>query len=113
MWSIGDISFEIADEITEWPILTIAMLTPAGELLFTGEPEIRGRVLVVHGAHVQGSFANRIGAANLLVLAQALMERMGYDELVVEGAVRTSGANPEHTPRIMRFSRRVHADDCG
>jgi hypothetical protein len=36
-------------------------------LLFAGKPEISLRVLVVRGAHVQGSLANRVGAANLLV----------------------------------------------
>lgn len=30
MLDIRGISFEIADELTEWPVLTIAVLTPAG-----------------------------------------------------------------------------------
>jgi hypothetical protein len=113
MWDIGAISFEIEDVSTESPVMTIAVTTPDGVIAFMGEPDVADTVLVVRGVHVQGARANLAGAGNLLVLARALMERMGYDGLVVEGAVRTSGARPHHRPRVLRFTRRDRAAPGG
>jgi hypothetical protein len=48
----------------------------------------------------------RRGCWNLRILAQVLMERMVFDVLV-EGAIRTTEANPGHRPRVVRFTRRV------
>jgi hypothetical protein len=72
------------------------------------EPDQDGRVLLLRGLHMhaESAGANVVGAANLRVLADMIMERMDYDELIVEGAIRTSGANPGHRPRQLRFTRR-------
>jgi hypothetical protein len=42
-------------------------------------------------------------------LARATLDWLGddYDELIVEGAVRTSGANPGRRPGDLRFTRRL------
>jgi hypothetical protein len=107
MWAVEDISFEIVSEMTDDPVVTVRIMTPAGQLTFTGEPEEQGDTLIVRRTHVQDASANAIGPANLMVVAQALMEGMGYDGLVVEGAVRTTGANPGHRPRLFRFTRHI------
>ena len=73
------------------------------------EPEIAGPTLILRGVHMQGARPNAIGAGNLKVLARVVMERMELDGLVVEGALRTTGANPGHRPRPIRFARR-HRD---
>lgn len=109
MWSTDDVSFEIVDDMTSDPVVTVTVLTPGGALRFMAEPEVRDRTLVLHGTHVQGASANAVGAGNLRVLAQALMEGMDFDGLVVEGAIRTTGANPGRRPRILRFARNVRA----
>lgn len=109
MWAVEDVSFELVDEMTDDPIVTLLVLTPAGRLTVTAEPIVQGTSLRLQGTHVQDTRANTIGAGNLLVIAQALMERMGFDGLIVEGAIRTTGANPGHRPRILRFARRVRA----
>jgi hypothetical protein len=46
------------------------------------------------GVHIQGATANAIGTSNLRVLADAVMEKMDYDAIEVEGAIRTTGAGP-------------------
>ena len=107
VWSSEDISFEIVDDMTSDPVVTVVVSTPDGTLKFMAEPEAQGSTLVLHGTHAQDAYANGVGAGNLLVLAQALMERMGFDGLVVDGAVRTTGAKPGHRPRALRFARRV------
>ena len=117
MWVADDISFEIVDDMTDDPVLTLRVLTPAGQLTFMGEPVIEGRVMVAKAVHVQDGTPNSVGAGSLLVLARVLMERMELDEFVVEGALRTTGANPGRRPRAFRFSRRVRsapaAEPCG
>ncbi|MEO8716329.1 MAG: hypothetical protein ABI369_15090 [Acetobacteraceae bacterium] len=107
MWSTADISFEMVDDMTSDPVVTVTVSTPGGTLRFMAEPEVQGSTLVLRRAHAQGARANAVGAGNLLVVAQALMERMDFDGLVVEGAIRTTGANPGRRPRIHRFARRV------
>ena len=107
MWLVGDLSFELIDDMTDDPVVTIVVTTPAGRLTFIAEPVSRGATLVLQGTHVQGAHPNAVGMANLMVVAQAVMEGMGFDGLEVEGALRTTGANPGHRPRPIRFTRRV------
>lgn len=107
MWAVSDILFEMVDDMTDDPVVTLLVSTPAGRLTFVAEPEERGSTLVLKGTHVQDARPNAIGTANLMVVAQALMEGMDFDGLEVEGAIRTTGANPGHRPRLFRFARRV------
>ena len=107
MRSTADVSFEIMNDMTDDPVVTLVAITPAGRLAFAAEFMNRGTTLVLRGTHVQDANPNAVGAANLMVIAQALMEGMGFDGLEVEGAVRTTGANPGHRPRAFRFTRRV------
>lgn len=107
MWAVGDISFELVDDMTDDPVVTLLVATPVGRLMFVAEPVERGGTLVLRGTHVQDARPNAVGTANLMVIAQALMERMGFDGLEVEGAIRTTGANPGRRPRVFRFARRV------
>ena len=47
---------------------------------------------------------NTFGRNGLKQIAKVAMERMGYDEIIIEGATRTTGANPGHRPRPIRFA---------
>jgi hypothetical protein len=109
VWRPGDLSFVLIDDATDHPVATARITTPSGVLYAMAEPIAAGRVLILRGVHMhgEGAGANAIGHANLKVLARTVMERMDFDELVVEGAVRTTGANPGHRPGPLRFRRRV------
>jgi hypothetical protein len=107
VWMPADISFEIVDDSTSDPVVTVIASTPNGTSQLTAEPEVQGTTLVLRGTHIQGAYANAVGGGNLRILAQALMERMDFHGLLVEGAIRTTGANPGHRPRVVRFTRRV------
>jgi hypothetical protein len=108
MWKTEDISFDFVDELTSDPIMTVLVSTPAGTLRFMAEPRMQGTTLVHGCVHAQDAHANTVGAANLRIVARALMERLSIDGLIIEGAVRTSGANPGRRPRPIRFTRGVH-----
>ena len=109
MWATEDVSFEMVDDMTDDPVITLLVTTPAGRLSFVAEAIMLGTVLRLRGVHVQDGGRNAIGAANLMVIAQAMLEGMDLDGLEVEGALRTTGANPGRRPGVIRFSRRVRA----
>jgi hypothetical protein len=94
-------------------VVTVAFATPVGLSWMMAEPAVDGTILVLKGLHMHGDGEvgpNAVGPGSLRVLADAVMERMGFDGIVVEGAVRTTGANPDHRPGRVRFARRVRAD---
>ncbi|HEX3989872.1 MAG TPA: hypothetical protein VHX39_01740 [Acetobacteraceae bacterium] len=107
LWRPEDILFQLDDEMTSDPVVTIVAVTPAGNFVIMTEPTAIGSKLVLHRTHVQGARPNVVGAANLKILAQALLERFGYDEAIVEGAARTTGSRPGSRPRDLRFRRRA------
>jgi hypothetical protein len=115
VWRPEDLSFELEDDGTSDPVLTATVTTPSGLLRIMAEPEIHGTVLVLRGvhAHGEGGGPNAFGPGNLRIHADAVMERMGFDGIVVEGAVRTTGAGPGRRPGRLRFSRRVRPGPAG
>ena len=70
------------------------------------ELEEQDRTLRLVGLHIQGAAANEVGVANLRVLIDAVMEKMDYDAIEIEGAVRTTGAGPGRRPGRLRFTYR-------
>ncbi len=107
MWSVEEISFETVDDMTDDPVVMLLVSTPIGRLAFMAEVVVQETTLVLRGTHVQGASPGAVGTANLGQIAQAVMERMGFNGLVVEGAVRTTGARPGRRPRDIRYTRRV------
>src|SRR5688500_18121847 len=70
-------------------------------------PAARARSLRLLHVHAPG--ANAIGPGNLRSLAEVVMERLDFDALEIEGALRTTGASPGRRPRPLRFTRRPRA----
>ena len=101
---VGPIEMEPADSVGD--LVTIRVMTPVGPVLIMGEIDIIGRHLLVRGVHIESdSGPLSIGIANLRTIARAVLERIDCDEARVEGAARTTGANPGHRPRALRFTR--------
>jgi hypothetical protein len=105
VWNTDSLSFVLVDDLTSDPVVTVIVQTPDGDLRFMAEIIMEGAVMTLRGFHVQDAQANAFGAGNLKVLARTMMERMNLDGLVVEGAARTTGANPARRPGILRFAR--------
>jgi hypothetical protein len=109
VWTAADIEIILDDDLTDDPVVTARILTPAGELLVMAKVEVLGRELVLRGLHMLGVtlVPNELGWPRLRQLADAVMEGMDVDAIVIEGAVRTSGARRGHVPRTLRFTRRI------
>jgi hypothetical protein len=105
-WLPEDITaIDLETDACDGDLATIRIRTPAGAIEIMGTVDFQGRTLLVRDAHIQGLRRNAVGRANLYVIAKALLERIDCDEIRIEGAVRTTGANPGHRPRAMRFTR--------
>jgi hypothetical protein len=106
VWRRDQIDFQLREELCAGDIVTLEVLTPAGLVVMMGEPEDAGRLLVVRGVHIHSEPLHQVGTANLGVIAQALMQRYDYDEIVIAGARRESGRGAGRFPREIRYRRR-------
>jgi hypothetical protein len=71
------------------------------------EIDLVGRTLILNGTHLESDGGPQsIGVANLRAVAAAVLEWMDCDEARIEGAPRTTGANPGLKPRALRFTLR-------
>jgi hypothetical protein len=106
-WNADDIRVVLLSDVSEGDIVTVEVTIGDISLRIMGEIREHDRRLAAVGAHISstGIKPNEVGIANLRLVAQALMEVGGYDEIVVEGAIRTTGARPGHRPRAIRFAR--------
>ena len=107
MWTLSDIAVDFDDQ-TVGRIVTVRIDTPAGLLMIMGEVEVVGRRLIARECHIHAERGglHAFGWTRLRQVAQLVLELLEtYDELVVEGGIRTSGANPGRRPRPLRFTR--------
>ena len=109
-WQPSDISFvSLVHDETDHPVATVEILTPAGAIKVMAElhEELsEGRhILHMVGTHVQTQMrSNALGLPALRLIARVALMSLGYDEIHIEGAPRTTGANKGHRPRV-RFAR--------
>ncbi len=90
-------------------IVTAVVTTPAGRLRDMATVWRCGRRYEFDGLHIHGEdvTANGFESRGLLRALRALLEIIDADEIIVRGAVRTTGANPGHRPRDIRIARKI------
>jgi hypothetical protein len=112
-WNPEEIQVDLDEEACEGPVTTIRVKARDVVLFVMGEIVEDGDRLVVTRAHVTsiGVGPNDIGIANLRQIARVVMEKGGYDEIIVQGAFRTTGARPGRRPGSIRFVRDSFAYD--
>jgi hypothetical protein len=59
--NIHEISFDFVDDLTDDPVVTITVTTPAGPLTLLAEPVMDGTTMVLNGLHVQDLTPNAVG----------------------------------------------------
>ncbi|GAA0583944.1 hypothetical protein [Caenispirillum bisanense] len=107
MWTGADIRVEVFDDLSEADAVTVRLQTPAGLLAMMADVRFEGRVLILTGVHTHGEDIGpgSLGPVRLRWLAQAVMEVVDCDEIILEGAIRTTGAGPGRRPGRLRFRR--------
>ena len=107
-WRAADITIIILDDQTDDPIVTAEILTPVGTVEVMAEVSLTAKCLALTGLHIQmsGTSNRRFGSTNWRRLADAVMEKLGCDEIRIEGAPRTTGANQGRRP-VPGFKRRI------
>jgi hypothetical protein len=109
VWTLDQLEWlGVVEADAEGDIITVRIGTPLGFVLLLGEVDLSadGRVLIARGVHMQSDAgSNGTGIVNLRTLARFVLAKVDCDEARIEGAVRTTGARPGHTPRRLRFVR--------
>jgi hypothetical protein len=100
----------IADE-SEGAIATARITTSSGTIMAMAEVSLDNRCLTLRGLHVHGENVgtNELGVSGLRRVVTEAMEDLDVDEIVIEGAIRVTGAGPGRTPRRLRFTRKIPA----
>jgi hypothetical protein len=73
--------------------------TAHGTIEAIADLRIEGDAAYPDQLHLDGPGAGAVGVRDLLRLARELGQHLGLKRLVVQGGVRTTGANPGHLPR--------------
>jgi hypothetical protein len=77
------------------------------EVRILAEVAYDAHVLTLQRVHIEGASANVLGSGGLYRLACAVMKELSdVHQIIVLGAIRTSGARPGHRPRPIVFERR-------
>lgn len=84
-----------------------------GTLLVLAQVEFAERAMILRELHVQGENVevNQLRATGIRPIVREAMEVLDVDELIIEGAIRTSGSGPGRRPRRLRFSRSVSTEE--
>lgn len=113
MWKAHEIQIVgLDDGASAGDLVTVVFDTPAGRIIAIGAVSIADQTLSVRGLSIQGAAANAVGLVNLRILIRHVLERLDCHEARIEGALRTTGANPGHAPRVIRVTRNTvtHGD---
>jgi hypothetical protein len=99
----------VADEC-EGAIATARITTSLETIMAMAEVMLEERRLALRGLHVHGEDigVNELGVSGLRRMVAEVME--DFDEIVIEGTVRVTGAGPGRTPRRLRFTRKIPAE---
>lgn len=105
------VAVRLVESESDNAIVTIEVETTIGTLLAMAELRTAEQTLYAVGFHIQSIDldSNAFGAVNLRRVARAMLDWLGddYDERVLIGGIRTSGANPGRKPGVIRITRRL------
>jgi hypothetical protein len=93
--------FNIIDQEGE----TIIYSTKIGEetITFGGDITKTDDVLTIKNFDVDGKLTNQLGRSNLTKIINQFGKQQGVKEVIIEGAKRTTGANPGRLPAVLKF----------
>ncbi len=100
--------FEFIEDLSEDNLVAVVVTTPDGRALeLMSEVDLTGRTLVLRQFAIWGVGVGpgELGWPALRRLVRAVMETFDVDAIRIEEALRTSGANPGRTAKVIEFKR--------
>ena len=73
-----------------------------GEIRIMGNIEINEGTITLEQAHIQGQGSGTSGLKEMGEIIREFGRSRGASEVIIQGATRTTGARPGHTPRPTR-----------
>ncbi len=90
-------------EVTEEEgVIEIVAEGENGEIRIMGNIEINEGTITLDQAHIQGQGAGTSGLKEMGEIIREFGRSRGASEVIIQGATRTTGARPGHTPRPIR-----------
>lgn len=106
MWPRHKVRFDIIDDVSDSSVLTVTIDVPDARIFLMAEVHEADRVLYLRRCHLfMIGPPETLRLDRLRYVARIAMEAMDYDEIILEGAARTTGANPGRRPKPFRFTR--------
>jgi hypothetical protein len=97
-------------EITTNDLFDVWLSNGHIEIELLGFVDLNGSLVTLSGCHIQGPGPNTVGSSMLREISRWVMELLDVDEVRIEGAARTSGANPGRRPAPLVFRRVGNVD---
>lgn len=88
---------------TDGDVVELAATMAKGEVRVITEMAREGDTLILKGMHIDGPGAGSLGLRQMRDLATDLGRQQGVRRVTIYGGMRTTGANPGHTPRPIAF----------
>ena len=108
MFTKDEVTVTLDEEMSQGNVITLVLETPDGPIELMGYvTDLNQKELRVQQVHIQGAGAPPVTSVKLQVMAEAVMEALHVDTVQIQGAARSSGANPGRTPRPFRFFRQL------
>jgi hypothetical protein len=97
------VDIEEVDSSGQPPVAIMRIVTPAGTADRLAAVWFRGGTPHVRDAHVGGLRPGACGHAGLNAIGRKLLEVADVEQIIIQGAARTTGCNPGWLPSLIRF----------
>lgn len=107
-WTNADVEIVVYtdSDLSEGDFITLSISTPVGDIQVLGHVAfLEPGTLIFSEAHIAGLAGNALGWVHLRQVMNIALERGGFDEIIIKGSSRSTGANPGHVPRPFRVAR--------
>lgn len=106
---MGDVEESVTVVDRDEDVIEVLIRTPYGDVTVVTGFGMEGDALVLRELHIEGPGAGTLSPARLRSYARELGRQEGVRRVIVQGAKRTTGANPGHRPRVIIV--KVNQDD--
>lgn len=97
----GDVEESVTVVERDEDVMEVLIRASSGDVTVMAGFGMEGGTLVLRDLHIEGPGAGTLSPARLRSFARELGRQEGAEKVIVQGAKRTTGANPGHHPRVI------------